>query len=722
MYINILIRYSFGVKLSFRDLDIKIKYDSDNVDILNEFYIPVLSDSIKYYRLSGFFSSTSLAISAQGLEDFIKQDGKMQLICSAILSKEDFVKIKEFYSSPVDLIEEKFLFDLKNISNVFVKDNIAALGFMLANNNLEIKIAVPNDENGIFHSKIGILVDSLGNMVSFSGSDNETAYGWKYNIEEFKVFKSWVSGQDEYFNEDLDNFNQYWNNLTKRSEIIDLPEAINEELIKLAPKHLAELRVNNDILGNDEDDVDEGIDEDKPSFKLRDYQQEAIDNWFNSDKSGIFEMATGTGKTFTALGCANRLLKEYSANHKPLLIVIATPTSHLVDQWEKDVSKFDVDLLVKAYSSNSSWRKGLSEQLLDLSIGELNNLVILTTHITLAKDYFREFMSECSADSLIIVDEVHGIGSSYQRLALDDTLYNFKLGLSATPERWFDDEGNEAIKDFFGEVVYKFTLSDALIRTNPETGKTFLTPYEYHPIFVDLTEDEFEDYSYYTAIISQLFNKLKNKNSKDKLKIKTEIKNNLRKRQNILNLASNKYIEFKSLISELKQERNGDIKNLLVYCHDTNQLKKINAILNDEDILKHKFTGQESIEERLNLLNHFSDGDIQALVAMKCLDEGVDVPSAETAIILASTSNPREYIQRRGRILRRHPNKEIAIIYDMIVSLSEKHFHRLNKNQRDLELKIMEKESMRYREFANDAINYNECYNLLDEYFKVVLK
>ena len=161
---------------------------------------------------------------------------------------------------------------------------------------------------------------------------------------------------------------------------------------------------------------------------------------------------------------------------------------------------------------------------------------------------------------------------------------------------------------------------------------------------------------------------------------------------------------------------------MIIYCHDSNQLKKVTSVLNEEEIRKHKFTGEENIEERLNLLNHFSNGDIHALVAMKCLDEGVDVPSAETAIIMASTSNPREYIQRRGRILRRHPNKDLAIIYDMIVSLSEKHMRRLDKDQRDLELKIIEKESLRYREFANDAVNYDECYDILDDYFKVVLK
>ena len=355
-----------------------------------------------------------------------------------------------------------------------------------------------------------------------------------------------------------------------------------------------------------------------------------------------------------------------------------------------------------------------------MSVGELNNIVILTTHKTLSKDYFRDFISEANVDSLLIVDEVHGIGSTNQRLALDASLYNFKLGLSATPERWYDDEGNEAIFSFFGDVVYKFTLSDALIRINPDTGKTFLTPYEYHPIFVELTDSEFEDYSYYTYIVSVLYRKLKS-NKGDKLKIKNDIRNNLQKRQNVLNKASNKYVALQELVFNLKKD-NKDLKNLLVYCHDTKQLKKVSSILDEVGIRKHKFTGEEHIEERINLLNHFSIGNIHALVAMKCLDEGVDVPSAETAIIMASTSNPREYIQRRGRILRRHPDKDLAIIYDMIVSLSEKHLRRLDRNQRELELKIMGKESLRYREFANDAVNYDECFKLLDDYYRIVLK
>jgi len=702
--------------LGFRDLDIKIKYDSDNSDILNEFYIPVLSRSVEYYRLSGFFSSTSLAVSAQGLEEFIKNNGKMKLVCSAILSKEDVEKIKEVYDSPADLIAEKFLIDYDNISNIFVKDNLAALGFMIANGNLEIKIAILDESKGIFHSKTGILIDEDDNMLSFSGSDNETANGWKYNIEEFKVFKSWITGQDDYFIEDLHNFNQYWENLTVKSTVIDVPKAINNKLITLAPSTIDDIHIVNNIF---EEEISEIVDsEPKDGFELRDYQKEAIDNWIDAGKRGIFEMATGTGKTFTSLGCLDVLKNEYSSNYDPLLVVIAMPTSHLVDQWEKDVLQFDFDVVVKAYSSNSSWKNDLPDLLLDLSIGELENVVILTTHATASSQIFRDMVKECGVDSLLIVDEVHGIGSKNQKLALEP-FYKYRLGVSATPERWMDDVGNEVISSFFGDIVYQFTLSDALIRINPGTGKTFLTPYEYYPIFVELTDEEFENYSYYSSIIVQLYSKLKS-NPNNKSEIKLQIRNKLLARQKILNVAENKYIEFRKLFSELS-DSNEEIKNLLVYCHNTNQLTKVNQILNDFDIIKHKFTGSESISDRLLLLDQFSKGNINALVAMKCLDEGVDVPSAETAIIMASTSNPREYIQRRGRILRRHKGKDLAIIYDMIVTMSDRQIRRLSTYEKNLEIQIMEKEAKRYREFAKDAKNFDYCYSCLNDYFGRIL-
>ena len=185
----------------------------------------------------------------------------------------------------------------------------------------------------------------------------------------------------------------------------------------------------------------------------------------------------------------------------------------------------------------------------------------------------------------------------------------------------------------------------------------------------------------------------------------------MRKRQNILNLASNKYVHFKSLISELKCNTNNNIRNLLVYCHDSNQLNKINAILNDEEIIKHKFTGEENIEERLNLLNHFSNGDIHALVAMKCLDEGVDVPRSELAIFCASTGNPRQFIQRRGRVLRTHKDKRFAIIHDLIV-IPDNVF---DEECYSLEKSLVESELRRVRDFALLSENLNDTDNELQE-------
>ena len=214
------------------DLNIKFKYDSDKDDLINEFYMPVLSNSSEYYRMSGFFSSTSLAISAQGISNFIINDGKMKLICSAVLSKEDKRIIEESNENPTKFIERYALNDFRSMNEGFVKEHVEALGWMLANDLLEIKIAIPKNDQGIFHSKIGVLKDDEDNIISFSGSDNETASGWLHNIEEFKVFCSWDESEKKFVYSDLDDFNRYWRGDTVKTDVVDIPLAIKNELIK----------------------------------------------------------------------------------------------------------------------------------------------------------------------------------------------------------------------------------------------------------------------------------------------------------------------------------------------------------------------------------------------------------------------------------------------------------------------------------------------------------
>ena len=283
--------------------------------------------------------------------------------------------------------------------------------------------------------------------------------------------------------------------------------------------------------------------------------------------------------------------------------------------------------------------------------------------------------------------------------------YNYRLGLSATPKRWFDEEGTQAIYDYFGDVVYDFDIKRALTDINPDTGKTYLTPYYYYPIIVDLTSEEYSEYRDLSTKIAQAIARKKNNHEKISLSALCN------RRQRIINNAENKYCEFRKLLKEHE-----NIDKLIVYCSDK-QIDKVQEILNEEDIIpQHRFTHKESssktmkelFSERESILHNFEKGNYKALVAIKCLDEGVDVPVAENAIILSSTSNPREHVQRRGRILRNAPGKDHATIYDFLVFPKEK---------TDIGSKIMKKEIKRYKEFAELAINSLDCLEILDKYY-----
>ncbi len=669
-----------------KEVDIKFKYDSDKDDLVNGFYIPVLSNSVEYYRMSGYFSSSSLAISARGIEDFIINGGKMKLLCNAQLTKEDYEIIEKTNQDSVEYVERLFIEDLHNIEDQFIKNHVEALGWMLNNGFLEIKIAIPKDKKGIFHSKVGVLKDNEGNAISFSGSDNETAAGWLYNIEEFKVFKSWDPGEEKYVSSDLDTFFEYWNGVTNRTKVIDLPSAVKKELIEFAPISRKELVVVSKRT--------------RRPINLREYQDDAIDSWFAHDCRGIFEMATGTGKTITSLSA----FKQLSSTKDKLVTVIACPQLHLIDQWIKDVENFHNGRIIKASSKEKDWKHKLSALSRDFYMGLEDKVVIMTTHDTLSSDFFIKKIKKIKSDKLLIVDEAHGIGSSKRLKGLIED-YNYRLGLSATPKRWFDEEGTQAIYDYFGDVVFDFDIRRALSDINPDTGKTYLTPYYYYPIIVDLTSEEYSEYRDLSTKIAQAIARKKHNNEKISLSALCN------QRQRIINNAENKYCEFRKLLKEHE-----DIDKLIVYCSDK-QIDKVQKILNEENIIpQHRFTHKESssktmkelFSERESILYNFEKGNYRALVAIKCLDEGVDVPVAENAIILSSTSNPREHVQRRGRILRNAPGKDYATIYDFLVFPKEK---------TDIGSKIMKKEIKRYKEFAELAINSLDCLEILDKYY-----
>ena len=214
--------------MSFRELNLQPCYDSGKDDVLNDFYLPVLRQSTEYFRLAGFFSSTAFAVAARGIRGLLENDGKMKLIAGAVLRKEDVDAIREGLEKPSEVIERLAMDDFDSIEDEFVRNHVRALGWLVAKGKLEIRVAIvkdwdglPIDEtsvlrSGIFHQKIGIFTDTDGQMISFSGSVNETARAWRENVEEFKVFRSWVDGEHEHFQSDYEMFNRYWNGETER--------------------------------------------------------------------------------------------------------------------------------------------------------------------------------------------------------------------------------------------------------------------------------------------------------------------------------------------------------------------------------------------------------------------------------------------------------------------------------------------------------------------------
>jgi len=698
-------------EIDLRTISLKKAYSSDYNDILHDFYIPVLSNSIEYHRLAGFFSSTSLAISARGIYHLIENKGIMKLIISPKLSKNDISIINEANSEPDKFIKEKMLKELEQFENECIRDHVYALGWMIANKKLEIKVAIVKDEknnildyeesekSGIFHQKVGILKDNKGNIISFSGSINESATGWLGNIEEFKVFRNWEFGEKDYVNEDISKFESYWNNKAKKVKTIKIPAAVENRLIEIAPNDISRIDLNHWYTK---------LKDKKKAFSLYEYQKEAIRSWIQNGYKGIFEMATGTGKTFTALGCLDKSLESYSK----FAAIITCPYSHLIQQWKREIKKFGIkygDIII-ADSSNPSWRKILSDSLIDISLGYKYAILILTTHATFSSNDFVNIIRHNKGESklLLIADEVHGLGAEKRRGGLIND-YEQRLGLSATPRRWFDDTGTKLLYEYFGDVIYEFGLKKAIHTEKPDTGKSYLTSYRYLPKFVSLSPQELSNYIEKTKAIILNLNKAKKDEEKEKY-----LENLFFKRANIIKNATEKYRALEEILNEI----NSDIKWTLIYC-SPQQIDNVMKIVNNKNLIAHRFTMEEgvtpqkkykNVSERDFILKKFAEKSYQVLVAMKCLDEGVDIPPARYAILMASSGNPREYIQRIGRVIRRYEGKKEAVIYDIIVTPS---FKELPPELRKVEWTVFKKELSRYYEIAKIALNSIEAMTLI---------
>jgi len=677
---------------SFQDLNLPTMMDTSNHDLVSDFFTPLLSNSVLYDRGVGFFSSGWLRINCHGMVDFANNGGRARWVTSPILDEADWEALEAGNRARSDpALHQVLEQNITNLARTLERDTLSALAWMVADEIITFKLALPYEKlrQGDFHDKFGVFTDAQGNQVSFNGSYNDSIQGTR-NYESIKIFCSWRLTFAPYVQSDAERFERLWSNLDPNVRVFDLPEAARENILRLRTgerpypepewvksRHIREAPYAYSL---SRPTVPQNI-------TIRDYQKEAIGAWFEHDCRGLLEMATGTGKTITALAASARLYERADQ----LAVVITVPYQHLVDQWHVEARAFGYRPVL-AYKSKTSWLQELNHQIMEYNRGYRYFISVIATHTTFISTEFQDSLAHLKGPSLLIADEAHHLGAERSRWSYPDNI-PFRLALSATPDRWFDDEGTLALRSYFGETVFAFPLEKAI--------GVSLTPYYYYPHLVSLTDEELEQYQELSVKIARLVN------SKDEKK-QEALEMLLIRRARLMNNAENKLSTLSDLVD--MQSR---VEHALFYCAPE-QIDEVLHLLGwEKGLLIHRFTAVEDTKERQQLLADFAKGHIQALVAMKCLDEGVDVPSTRTAYILASSSNPREFIQRRGRILRKAPGKEFSIIHDLIAVPPMMHTAVRNSPTFESERSIIRRELQRFKEFANLAQNKHQALDVI---------
>ncbi|MGN1381500.1 MAG: DEAD/DEAH box helicase family protein [Eubacterium sp.] len=717
--------------MSLRDHHIKSEYRSLIDNVIQDFYLPLLHEANLYKRAVGFFSSSSLVEISKGIGDMAKNGGKIEIIASPYLSDDDINAIKTGYENRNKIIEQALLRQLSDDhTDYYSMERLNLLANLIADDVMDIRIAYTdnNRELGMYHEKMGIIEDPDGNHVAFSGSMNESMTAMAINYETIDVFCDWKGEEADRVKLKENAFYSMWNNVEPSLQVLEFPK-ISEALIDKYRRKEPDFDIDNEQFYRrmsgyisafsesrqkaDDKAVGARIPED---VTLHDYQKEAISVWVGENYRGIFDMATGTGKTYTGLGAISKLSEDLDDE---LAVIIVAPYQHLVEQWVEDIEKFNMNPIV-AYGdpAHRDWRKKLSKAVLDQKIRrDKRFFCMVCTNATFTDKYLQEQLGKIKTPILLVVDEAHNFGArTYARL-LDDR-FTYRLALSATLDRHRDEEGTALLYKFFGKKCIEYSLERAI-------DEDKLTPYKYYPVLVYLSDIELESYEELSYEMSKCL--IKGKDGKYKLNKRGEIL--ALKRSRVVAGAIQKLDALREAILPYKDDH-----NILVYCgatrivdesddapddeSDIRQIEAVTKILGNElGMSVARFTSEENIEQRALIKEHFQKGDdLQAIVAIKCLDEGVNIPGIRTAFILASTTNPKEYIQRRGRVLRKAPNKPFAEIYDFVTlprpldSVSGLTIEQANRDKT-----LVKNELARIKEFGRLAMNSMVANNLIWE-------
>ncbi len=616
-----------------------------------------------YRRAAGYFTSSGLALAARGVASLAARRGKMQLVVSPYLEPGDVEALRAASDTPLDALRAIAARCLADIEDALIRDRLNALAWLTASGLLEIKLALRLDAQGgyargIFHEKAGVFTDAHDNHVTFSGSSNETAGGLLENFESIKVFCSWRDTEGR-VQEEIDNFEALWKNSTPGLKVLDFSSISKELLDRYRDPGRPPPGIN---LHEAREPITSCAFQPPVGFDLRPYQKEAIRAWSKNGGRGILAMATGSGKTLTALTLASKVAEK---NHS-LVLIIVCPFINLCRQWIREMVTFGLNP-VAAFEGRERWQALMDEGYQRLSAGLSQVHAIVTTNATFMSESFQSRLQPRVAvgafHHLLIADEVHNLGAPGIKTVLPDGI-SMRVGLSATPERHHDAIGTQAVIEYFGKVIYEYTLDQAIAE-----GR--LCPYRYYPVLVDLTEPEAEEYAEISAKLARIMPAVDRGDDIEQAAMRLLIK-----RARLLGGAANKMTALDSLISSLPEGP----QKAIFYCGDgrttdsitddeVRQIQAVARLLGEKHGLRvRNFTYRETAQEREEILRDLASGFLDGVVAIRCLDEGIDLPDLRMGFLLASSTNPRQFIQRRGRLLRNASGKSRAIIYDFIVS------------------------------------------------------
>ena len=666
--------------------------------LADEVLIPGFRESLRVDCMVGFFSSEVLASLAPGLATYIETSTEpFRLVISPFLRREDQEAI-EHGTKTREVVVAETLEELTITQSALEQHTLKCLSWLLSKGRLEIKVALLKD--ALFHPKVWLFDDGQ-DSIAVHGSSNSTYSGIRRNIEQVAVSHSWADPNQRYIADKLRRqFDTLWDNEEEHCVVIPVPDAIRERLLRdyhserpPTEKDFLDLykKASEPPLSEEPIDLQGSVEKrfEIPSWLKYEegeykHQGKAVAEWCGNDHRGVLEMATGSGKTITAMICARKLFDH----HSPLLIVVAAPYIPLVQQWCDEIEPFGLSPTNLSLASGQSARATILNRLRRrLNSGRSSVEAIVVSHDTLCTPAFHSELKKFDAARLLIADEAHNLGRE-GFISDPPDFFEYRLGLSATPIRQYDEEGTDALFEYFGDVVFKFTLQEAI--------GVCLVEYDYFVHPVELTHDEMDEwYDLTSKIRANAWRR--NDDEGDSYLAKL-----FRDRRALLETAENKLL---ALRSAMNTEDLTTLKHTLIYASDKapEQLDSVNSLLKQYGLLYHQLTHEETRdrERTAEIITSFQEGTLRVLTAKRVLDEGVNIPQIQKAYVLASTTVERQWVQRRGRLLRtcKAIGKTHAEIHDFLAIPPDM------ENADEDAKKLIESELMRVQEFAKLARN-----------------